>query len=144
MPEEILEEIPYQLTLEAIEDQSDEWEENLKKLLCNYVSVLASKIYKYEWDKFETKEDKRQVVKQLVYLDALVTLYRMPNQFNAAFSELVERFRKLPQEPLLKILEKFCKMTLEDGSDNRNSKRRVMNKMDSGESSKFKFVKSKE
>ena len=83
-------------------------------------------------------------MKQLVYLDALVTLYRMPNQFNAAFSELVERFRKLPQEPLLKILEKFCKMTLEDGSDNRNSKRRVMNKMDSGESSKFKFVKSKE
>ena len=63
MPTQIFDEVPYQLTLEAIEDTSDEWEENLKKLLCNYVCVLATKIYQWDWDKLESKDEKRQVIK---------------------------------------------------------------------------------
>ena len=63
MPENIFDLIPYQNTLDALEDQSDNWEENLHKNLCNYVCMLANKIYQWNWSNLETKEEKRQVVK---------------------------------------------------------------------------------
>jgi hypothetical protein len=143
LPEDILELIPYQNTLEAIEDQSEEWEENLKKHLCNYVCVMTNKIYQFSWDQMETKEDKRRVVKQLVYLDALITLYRMPNQFSASLSDLVERFRQLPEDPLLAILEKFCKITIDDPSG-KGAKRRNVVRHDNQNGTRFSFLKSKE
>ena len=45
MPEEIFNELPYQKTLEALENEADDWEENLRALLCNYVCVIANKTY---------------------------------------------------------------------------------------------------
>ena len=66
--------IPYKQTHEALRD-GDIY--GLKKLLCSFVIVLAQKIYKYNWDRME-KAAKRNALKALVYLDALITLYRMP------------------------------------------------------------------
>ena len=64
------------------------------------------------------KTTKRNTLKSLVYLDALITLYRMPNQFEFAIGDLSERFRGMPEEVLEEVLEeilqKFCKISLSD------------------------------
>ena len=112
MPNEIFDTIPFQNTLEAIEERKDE---DLKQMVCPYVRAIANKTHEYLWDSLkEDKKAKRQTVKQLVYLDALISLYRMPNEFKAAYGELSERFRNLPEQPLQLILQKFCKVTLQE------------------------------
>ena len=60
------------------------------------------------------KTTKRNTLKSLVYLDALITLYRMPHQFEFAIGDLSERFRGMPEEVLEEILQKFCKISLSD------------------------------
>ena len=63
------------------------------------------------------KAEKRNTLKALVYLDVLITLYRMPSQFEFAKGDLSERFRGLPEEPLEQILQKFCKISVSDKSN---------------------------
>ena len=53
-------------------------------------------------------------MKTFVYLDVLITLYRMPAQFEFAMGDLSGRFRGLPEGPLEEILQKFCKITVAD------------------------------
>jgi hypothetical protein len=43
-------------------------------------------------------------LKALVYLDTLISLYRMPPQFEFAINELSQRFRGIQAEPLEVIL----------------------------------------
>lgn len=59
MPNEIFNDLPYQKTLEALENEADDWEETLRGLLCNYVCVIANKTYQWNWELLETKEEKR-------------------------------------------------------------------------------------
>ena len=65
---------------------------------------MSQKIYQYKWEGMD-KTTKRNTLKSLVYLDALVTLYRMPPQFEFAISDLSERFRGMPEEVLMDILQ---------------------------------------
>ena len=90
------------------------------------------------------KTTKRNTLKSLVYLDALVTLYRMPPQFEFAISDLSERFRGMPEEVLMDILQKFCKLSLSDRTNPTMFKlnRARLNSTDA--STQFKFMKSKE
>lgn len=76
MPQAIFQNIPYKQTHEAL--KMDDYE-SLKTLLCSFVSKLASKIWQFQWDQLgDDKNEKRRILKALVYLDALITLYRMP------------------------------------------------------------------
>jgi hypothetical protein len=64
------------------------------------------------WDTISDKNDKKRLLKALVYLDTLITLYRMPPQFEFALGELSQRFRGVKEEPLEVILNKFCTIGL--------------------------------
>ena len=39
---------------------------------------IAYNIWNYSWDELSDKREKKRMLKGLVYLDALITLYRMP------------------------------------------------------------------
>lgn len=53
-------------------------------------------------------------MKALVYLDTLISLYRMPPQFEFAINELSQRFRGIQAEPLEVILQKFCTIGIKE------------------------------
>jgi len=53
-------------------------------------------------------------LKALVYLDTLISLYRMPPQFEFAINELSQRFRGIQAEPLEVILQKFCTIGIKE------------------------------
>ena len=98
MPHTILQNIPYKQTHEALKMDDQEAQ---KKLLCSFVVRLANKVWKYSWDAIgDDKNEKRRILKALVYLDALITLYRMPPTFEFAMSDLSHRFRNLPEVAL--------------------------------------------
>jgi len=93
----------------------------LKKLLCIFVAKLGNNIWKYSWDAIgDDKNEKRRVLKALVYLDALITLYRMPPQFEFSMSDLSHRFRDIPEVALHQILEKFCQIAVSDRNEQSN------------------------
>ena len=136
----ILKNIPYKQTHEALREGDID---KLKKLLCSFVIVMAQKIFQYKWEGME-KTDKRNTLKGLVYLDALVTLYRMPSQFEFALGDLSERFRGLPEDVLEVILQKFCKMSLSDRTNPSTFKMSRARLASSDVTTQFKFMKSKE
>ena len=87
--------------------------DELRQLLCSFVVVLAEKTHQHSWHNLQ-KAEQRSTVKTFVYLDVLITLYRMPAQFEFAMGDLSGRFRGLPEGPLEEILQKFCKITVAD------------------------------
>jgi len=79
------------------------------------VVKLANKIWQFSWDALgDNKNEKRRILKSLVYLDALITLYRMPASFEFSMADLSRRFRDVPERALNQILEKFCKIAVSD------------------------------
>jgi hypothetical protein len=57
------------------------------------VQHIAIGLWENTWDNLTDKNDKKTHLKALVYLDALITLYRMPPSFEFAMAELSQRFR---------------------------------------------------
>ena len=139
MPQDILQNIPFKQTHEALKKDD---QEALKKLLCGFVVRLANNIWQFSWDAIgDDKSEKRRVLKSLVYLDALITLYRMPPAFEFSMPDLSKRFRDIPEVALNQILERFCKITVADQQDALDRKKPA--KPATG-GSMFKFLKSKE
>ena len=110
MPPALLQQIPYKSTLAAIFNEDLE---ELRQLLCSFVVVLAQKTHEHSWHNLN-KAQQKDIVKTFVYLDVLITLFRMPAQFEFAMGDLSSRFRGLPEGPLEQILQKFCKITVAD------------------------------
>ena len=140
LPMDILKNIPYKQTHEALREGDID---KLKKLLCSFVIVISQKIYQYKWEGMD-KTTKRNTLKSLVYLDALITLYRMPPQFEFAIGDLSERFRGMPEEVLEEILQKFCKISLSDRTNPSTFKMSRARLTSTDASTQFKFMKSKE
>ena len=90
MPASIFEVIPYKYTHEALKNED---EPKLKELLCGFVVTMAIGIWEKSWDTISDKKEKKQVLKALVYLDTLISLYRMPPAFEFCLQELSTRFR---------------------------------------------------
>jgi hypothetical protein len=100
---------------------------------------VAKAFWEQTWDKLSDKKEKKMLLKALVYLDTLITLYRMPPAFEFAITELSQRFRGIKEEALELVLQKFCTISLQDKGENM---RRPKN---SGPSkSQFKVQRSKE
>ena len=60
------------------------------------------------FEHIEQKRDKKNLMKAHVYLDALITLSRMPNQIQRSLEDLSEKaFKGLNVEAIRLILEKF-------------------------------------
>lgn len=147
IPEAIIKNLPFKQTHEALRDGDND---ALKQLLCSFVKTLAIKIYQYVWASYgDNKEKKRGVLKSLVYLDALITLYRMPNAFQFAMDDLSERFRNIPEQTLLTIIDKFCNVSVADSGAGDRFEQRIAaqkrsNPADQDGKTQFKFLKSKE
>ena len=62
----------------------------------------------------EDKNDKKLILKAFGYLDALIMLFRMRNQFAYSMDELSERFHNLPKDTLSKIFDTFCGVSLSE------------------------------
>jgi len=63
------------------------------------------------FEHIESKHEKKEIMKAHVYLDALMTLHRMPNQINKSLESLSESvFKKLNVEAIRAILEKFTEL----------------------------------
>lgn len=116
MPAHIFADIPYSETYQALKnDKAEEGEgpnkERLKELMCPFAVSIATRLYEryiVNLDSKEAKSEKKQLLKALVYLDALMSLQRMRNTFSYTMDELSAKFHDLPKEPLGRILEKFC------------------------------------
>lgn len=77
MPAKIFDNLPYKETYEALKTKDID---KLKKLLCSFVASIATQVWNNMFDKLkDDKKEKKRLLKALVYLDALITLYRMPN-----------------------------------------------------------------
>lgn len=137
LPQAILQTIPYKQTWEALNNDD---QEELRLMLCSFVVVLAQKVRRYNFNNMQ-KVDQKNTVKAFVYLDVLITLYRMPPQFEFAMGDLSGRFRGLPEAPLEQILQKFCKISV---SDKSNMRARSMQLASSDSTTQFKFMKNKE
>ena len=73
LPAEIVKKLPFKNTRKALvrEDR-----DALKELLCSFVATIAEKTKQFNWP--TTAEEQKATVQSLVYLDALIRLYRMP------------------------------------------------------------------
>ena len=90
MPENVFDLLPYKETHEALKESD---EDKLRELLCGFVVSIAKGVWEQSWDAINDKKEKKRILKALVYLDTLITLYRMPPQFEFAIDELSQRFR---------------------------------------------------
>jgi hypothetical protein len=73
LPEDILVLIPYKQTYEAL--QKDD-KDALSALLSSFVRVSMQSAYQ-RFEHIESKREKKNIMKAHVYLDALITLYRI-------------------------------------------------------------------
>jgi hypothetical protein len=77
LPDDILDLIPYKKTYEAL---TNEDEEALSELLSTFAKISMMNAYS-RFEHIESKREKKQIMKSHVYLDALLTLHRMPREF---------------------------------------------------------------
>ena len=135
MPEQIFELLPYKETHEALKNSDTE---ALRELLCGFVMNIAIQLWETTWDSLSDKNDKKRHLKALVYLDTLISLFRMPPQFEFSLGELSQRFRGVKEEPLEAILAKFCTIGLQDDD------RKKYKKFEKSPETQYKLMKSKE
>ena len=79
-----------------------------------------------------------------MYLDVLITIFRMQAQFEFAMGDLSGRFRGLPEAPLEQILQKFCKISVCDKNNMYQKRTQSMQLASSDSTTQFKFMKNKE
>lgn len=74
-PEEILSLIPYRQTYEALKSED---KEQLAKMLSTFARISMENAYQ-RFEHIESKHEKKIIMKQHVFLDALLTVQRLPN-----------------------------------------------------------------
>lgn len=103
-PEEILSLMPYRQTFEALKSED---KEALAKMLSTFARISMENSYQ-RFEHIESKREKKEIMKQHVYLDALLTVQRLPNQIVKSLEELSEKiFKGLDINAIKSILEKF-------------------------------------
>lgn len=104
LPQDILDLIPYKQTYEALQKEDTE---ALSQLLSSFVRVSMQGAYR-RFEHIDQKREKKNIMKAHVYLDALISLHRMPSQIQKSIDVLSETvFKRLNVEALKAILEKF-------------------------------------
>jgi len=68
----------------------------------------------------------------------------MPPQFTYSTSDLSERFKNIPEDILLQILQNFCRVSLSDHLGQQFARGGSKHASEADPSANFKFVKSKE
>lgn len=138
-PDEILSLIPYRQTYEALKLED---KEALSKLLSTFARISMENQYQ-RFEHIESKSEKKMIMKQHVYLDALLTVQRLPNQIVKSVEELSEKiFKGLDVEAIRAILEKFTDIQSVNMNDLR--KKKGPNHSAGDKPVTIKFVKTKE
>jgi hypothetical protein len=77
------------------------------------------------FEHIEQKREKKNIMKAHVYLDALITLHKMPSQIQKSIDVLSEsHFKRLNIEALRTLLEKFTDVQEVNKGDMARGKRR--------------------
>lgn len=137
MPDQIFDLLPYKETHEALKTADSD---KLSELLCGFVRDMAVQVWEQTWDTLQDKNEKKQVLKALVYLDALISLQRMPPQFEFVLNDLSQRFRGVKEQPLELILNKFCTIAVSEHGDSRKK----VKTFEKSSEVQYKLMKSKE
>ena len=99
--------IPYKQTYEALQKQD---ETELARLLSSFPRVSMQQAYR-GFEHIEQKRAKKNIMKAHVYLDALLTLFRLPPQIMKSIDTLSDGpFKSLDVAALRAILEKFTEI----------------------------------
>ena len=106
------------------------------------MATIAEKTKQYSWP--NSSQEQKQVCQQLVYLDALIRLYRMPPQFTYSTSDLSERFKNIPEDVLMQILKDFCQYSLSDHLGQQFMRGGSKQASEADPNAHIKFIKSKE
>lgn len=105
LPEKVLEILPYKLTYDALLNED---EEKLNSLIIN--SAIRRQLIHFYQTRFESlasKSEKKFAIRAFIYLDCLVTFYRMPNHIENTVEELTNKLKTIPQV-IEHLLETFA------------------------------------
>lgn len=107
LPEDVLNLIPYKQTYEALQKEDSD---ALATLLSSFVRISMESAYQ-RFPHIESKREKKNIMKSHVYLDALITLYRVKSQLGKSIEVLAQDFFKgLNIDAMRSILEKFTEV----------------------------------
>ena len=135
-PEEILGLISYKQTFEALQAGD---KEKLSKLLSAFARISMEHAYT-RFEHIESKREKKQIMKAHVFLDALLTLQRLPTHISRSLEDLSEKvFKGLDVEAVRAILEKFTDLQHVNKNEMGHSKHKQQS-----EAVDVKFVKTKD
>lgn len=125
--------LPYKLTYTALLEEN---EETLSTLIIN--STIRRQLIHFYQTRFEglaSKSEKKFAIRAFIYLDCLVTFYRMPNHIENSVDELTTRLKTIPQV-IEHLLETFSQTSVVLGSaSNGQLGRKVQSGEDSNNSS---------
>ena len=90
VPKELVEEINYKKTYEALKNHN---EEELKQLMFT-TAVREQLIYFYlhDFEQLINKKEKKFAIRAYIYLDCLVAFYRLPTHIEQSIDELTAKF----------------------------------------------------
>jgi hypothetical protein len=90
IPKELIEEINYKKTYEALKEYN---EEELKKLMfTTAVREQLKHFYMSDFDLLINNKEKKFAIRAYIYLDCLVAFYRLPTHIEQSIEELTTKF----------------------------------------------------
>ncbi len=109
MPPELLNEVPFKKTHEALHTHNDE---ELQQLLLNKSLLPQFKnAYNFRYQTLQTKTEKKHLLRSFIYLDNLVAFYRLPGHIDSSPEDLSSKFH-IPQTVMEHLLQEFTQVTL--------------------------------
>ena len=90
MPKELLEEINYKKTYEAL--KAENIEELSKLIFTTAVRNQLINFYMQDFENLLNNKEKKFAIRAYIYLDCLVAFYRLPSHIEQSIEELTTRF----------------------------------------------------
>eukprot|EP00347_Sterkiella_histriomuscorum_P023078 403336035 len=140
LPAEVLEQVAYKNTYNALQNDN---EEALKQLI---LSPLAGHLVRKVYSRFEqiaTKSEKKLLLKACIYLDSLITFYRLPQNLDQSL-EVYSSKANIPLPLFEKLVEKFSTVSFKNQSMLMNHESVDSSLNNSSVANQYKYTKSKE
>uniref|UniRef100_A0A7S3IPU6 Uncharacterized protein n=1 Tax=Strombidium inclinatum TaxID=197538 RepID=A0A7S3IPU6_9SPIT len=143
LPDSILSLICYKNLYEALKSED---QDAIFACLSSFTRVSAMSCFR-KFERIDQKREKKNLLRAHIYLEALLTLNKMPSQIQKPMEVLLEKsFRGLNQQALTAILEKFTDVQDPNAEDDKKQKRRRTPATPEGTEfqPEVKYVKTKE
>ncbi len=90
MPKELLEEINYKKTYEAL--KAENIEELSKLIFTTAVRNQLTQFYMQDFENLLNNKEKKFAIRAYIYLDCLVAFYRLPSHIEQSIEDLTAKF----------------------------------------------------